>query len=104
MSTTPNQVLGRTYSLWPQFVEKKAEYIGGILEDYSESQSAKTKITDIIFGEKYGSAVFEVTGEDFDCSFNVEFGGVNGSHRRESKDGTLHFSAMYGLNFSISRP
>lgn len=95
-------VLGRTYSLWPQIVAKKSYYIGGVLEDYSEQPSARTKIKDITFGEFCGSPSFQVIGEDFDCGFNVEFGGVNGSH--PPQEGSLHFSAAYGLNFSISLP
>ena len=43
----PLVINGRTYPLWQQFIDKKAEWIGGTLNDLDMGQSHSTTITDI---------------------------------------------------------
>ena len=73
---------GRRYSLWPQFVDKKEEYIGGILEDLDSSFDGPpppTMITDIEFrANGKESAWFEVKGKDYSCGGDVGHLGVVG--------------------------
>ena len=69
---------GKIYMLWNQFVEKKAQWIGGILEDHEYSDDVLTteitNITLIPIGED--SAYFSVMGKDFSCGFDVKVGGI----------------------------
>ena len=38
------EINGKTYPLWSQFVDKKDEWIGGILEDYDGGSAGITEI------------------------------------------------------------
>lgn len=77
-------VNGKHYPLWSQFVERKKEWIGGILEDFGDDMDVmlgckpiKTEIIDIALtpnGET--SAFFGVGGKDFTCGFDVRVGGI----------------------------
>ena len=93
------KVCGKEYSLWPQFVERKDEFIGGKLEDLSESPAAETEITDITFADASGP-VFCIHGKDFDCSFNVNYGFIaaNGAPVK----GQLTFGTRFGMTFRIT--
>ena len=78
------KINGREYPLWSQFVERKNEWIGGILQDFGDSEDleATTKITDITLepnGED--SAYFSVDGENFGCGFDTEVGGMIGGEK-----------------------
>lgn len=78
------EVNGKEYPMWGQLVERKEDFIGGVLEDFGDSFDRSigtipmiTKITNIILrpnGED--SAFFEVCGEDFTCGFDVQYGGL----------------------------
>ncbi len=83
------KVNGKHYPLWSQFVERKKDWIGGILEDFGDNMdqalglingSMKTEITDILL-EPNGkdSAKFMVVGKDFSCGFDVRYGGLDSS-------------------------
>jgi hypothetical protein len=94
--TTIGEINGKRYSLWPQFVEKKKQFIGGILEElasgFPETGQASTEITDIVFrANGKDSAWFEVKGRDFSCGFDVQCGGV-----RAGESGWVTFSGGYG--------
>jgi hypothetical protein len=65
---------GKQYPLWSQFIERKDEFIGGILQEDDE----KTVITDIVLVPNSESAFFEVKGENFSCGFDVGYGGIIG--------------------------
>lgn len=75
---------GRDYPLWSQFVEGKEKFIGGILEDFGSSvdrafgiQSASTTIKDIhLIPNGSNGAFFRVCGVDFNCGFDVKYGGI----------------------------
>ena len=71
-------VNGKVYPLWNQFVSRKNEWIGGILEDFGGSfGKIQTKITDIQLNSNgKDSAFFEVKGKGFDCGFDVHVGGI----------------------------
>lgn len=97
-------VNGKEYPLWSQFIERKAEWIGGILEDFGDAidrslgaQKIQTEITDIRL-EPNGkdSAFFSVDGKDFSCGFDVSVGGVIGG-----EDGWLTFSGYGGYKWRI---
>lgn len=79
--------------MWSQFVHRKDEWIGGVLEDfgeYSATPKYRTEIVDIKL-EPNGkdSALFEVTGKGFSCSFDVRYGGVTGG-----ENGYITFSGF----------
>ena len=72
-------VNGKHYPMWSQFVERKAEWIGGILVDNGLifADTMETKITDILLKPNgKDSAFFEIVGEDFSCGFDVSCGGI----------------------------
>lgn len=71
-------------SLWNQFVEKQQIYIGGILEDFGDSmdnilglEPVTTNITGIqINPNGDNSFFFLIKGIDFDCGFDIGYGGI----------------------------
>ena len=70
---------GKEYPMWSQFVERKDEWIGGVLRDTDMGGDMRTEITDIKLepnGEE--SAWFEVSGKEFNCGFDTQYGGVSG--------------------------
>lgn len=70
------EINDRHYPFWSQFVEKKDQFTGGVLQDF-DGGDFQTKIRDVrltLNGDN--SAFFEVVGEDFSCGFDVQFGGV----------------------------
>jgi len=97
-------VNGREYPLWNQFIEKKDQFIGGVMEDDGDSMDRAmgleqliTEITDIQLvpnGEE--SAMFQVVGKDFTCGFDVEFGGVGAG-----KEGYVTFRGYGGHTWRI---
>lgn len=92
------EVNGKTYPLWGQFVEKKAQWIGGTLQDHECEES--TIITDIRL-EPNGkdSAMFTIKGEAYSCAFDVRYGGVGGCPVLEEG---IAFSTQFGINFTIA--
>ena len=75
----PIVINGREYPLWSQFVHRKAEWIGGRLQDLDMGEVNETKITDVILHENgKDSAWFEVRGDGWGCGFDVQYGGVTG--------------------------
>lgn len=100
--SAPILINGREYPLWNQFVAKASEFIGGILEDHDMGEVASTKITGITL-EPNGkeSAMFHVTGEDFDCGFDVSVGGISGG---SGEPGWLNFSGYGGHSWRIKKP
>lgn len=97
----PAVINGKRYSLWPQFVEKKAQYIGGILEDVNDGPGcpAQTEITDIRF-EANGdtSAFFQVDGKEFGCGADVSCLAVDPDL---GGDGWIGFSGYGGHKWRI---
>jgi hypothetical protein len=92
---------GRRYPLWSQFVARKAEWIGGVLEDLNEApRIASTKITDIRL-EPNGdtSARFLVIGEEFECGGDVHYLGFMG----DSEPGWLHIRGYGDSIFRIKK-
>lgn len=88
---------GKRYPLWDQFVEKKADFIGAILEDHDMGDLLTTEVTDVELapnGET--SAFFWIRGKDFDCGFDVTHGGVTGGER-----GWLTFMGYGGHMFRV---
>lgn len=98
---TMTEINGKEYPLWSQFVEKRNEWIGGILEDFEDyGGSVTTIITDITLkpnGED--SAFFCVEGKDFGCGFDVQHGGIGG----RQKEGWLTFSGYGGHKWRIKK-
>lgn len=79
------EINGKYYPLWQQFVDGKATFVGGILEDEGE----ETCIVDVqLLPNGDDSAVFMVTGESFSCGFDVRSGGISG----QRADGALEFN------------
>jgi hypothetical protein len=93
-------VNGRRYSLWPKFVARKVEWIGGELEDV-DAPGETTRITDIKF-EPNGteSAMFTVDGEDWSCACDVRYLCMDPAL---TGAGWIGFSSPYGLAFRIRR-
>lgn len=87
---------GKKYGLWQQFFDQRKEWIGGKLVD-TEIDAMETKITDVIFEENGDdSAKFGFKGEDFECWFDVQHGGVGGGPVEE---GGISFGSRFGGSF-----
>ncbi len=113
-TTDPAVVNGKRYSLWPQFVEKKYEWIGGTLQDRPDRDALafgmempkggwhETTITDVRF-EPNGkdSALFAVDGKDFWCASDVRYLHVDPDH---SGNGWLAFGSYGGSLWRIRKP
>ena len=103
------EINGKLYPLWSQFVEQKAEWIGGSLQDQGDAMDRaigltdgswmSTEITDIRL-EPNGSdsAYFSVDGRDFSCGFDAQVGGIVGG-----EDGWLTFSGYGGHTWRIKK-
>ena len=106
---TDKTINGKYYPLWQQFIDKKKEWIGGILRDGGDNidkqlgaKTMETEIIDIIL-EKNGkdSAFFSIVGKDFDAGFDVGHGGIGGNNQ---SDEWLSFSGYMGYEFMIKKP
>jgi hypothetical protein len=100
------EVNGKFYSLWGQFVEKQQEFIGGTLEDTGDNMDRSmgfNPMTTTITGIELkpngdDSAFFSVRGKDFDCGFDVQYGGIVGGEK-----GWLTFSGYGGHTWRIKK-
>jgi hypothetical protein len=93
------KVNGKEYPMWSQFVERKDEFIGKLLEDYDMGMEASTTVTDITLepnGED--SAYFSIHGKDFTCGFDVHYGGISGTSDKDY----LVFNGYGGHTFKIN--
>ncbi len=98
------EINGKEYPMWSQFVERKEEWIGGILEETQDSfpqvgEGGKTIITDITLepnGED--SAIFSVNGKDFGCSGDTGHLGVIGG-----EEGWITLSGYGGHTWRIKQ-
>lgn len=91
------EVNGKHYPLWSQFVERKAEYIGKTMESHDMGSIVSTVVTDVeLIPNGDDSAFFRFKGKDFDCGFDVKYGGI-----APSSKGWLTFSMMYGGEFMV---
>lgn len=89
-------VNGREYPLWSQLVERKNEYIGGMLQDL-DCEGATTIIQDITLTPNgVDSAFFQVIGEEFECGFDCKHGGIT-----SGEQGWLTFSGYAGHEWRI---
>ena len=101
------EINGKEYPLWSKFVERKAEWIGGVLEDFGDNDPilgsfhGVTEIVDICL-EPNGddSAFFRVAGKEFDCGFDVQVGGVLG---KDTGPGWINFSGYGGHTWRIKK-
>ena len=95
------KVNGKHYPMWSQFVEKQDDFIGKTLEDTDMGVTGRTEITGITLepnGEE--SALFRIAGKDFDCAFDVGYGGIG-----RGEDGWITFYGYGGHTFRIeSKP
>lgn len=93
----------RHYPLWQQFVDRAPEWVGGTLEDYDSLGGGTpmvTKITGIeLRANGDDSAFFAVQGKDFECGFDVAYGGVTGG-----EEGWITFSGYGGHKWRIKQP
>lgn len=94
-----DDINGKHYPLWSQFVDRKQEWIGGVLEEQDESAWIPTIITDIeLKSNGKDSAFFSVRGTKFICGFDVRVGGVTGGEK-----GWLTFSGYQGHTWRIKQ-
>ena len=102
-------VNGKEYPMWSQFVERKQEWIGGLMRDTGSNMDRSfglkpmtTEIMDIeLVPNGENSAFFRVKGKDFSCGFDVSVGGVSGNG--EDKE-WLSFRGYGGHRWAIKRP
>ena len=102
------EINGRTYPLWSQFVERKKEWIGGVLEETSGDHMDKilglavggsTEIIDIeLRPNGKETAFFEIVGKEFSCGFSTEVGGIIAG-----EEGFITFSGYGGHTFRIKK-
>jgi len=99
-------VNGKHYPLWQQVIDRKKEWIGGILQDFGDSFDRsllidKEMITEIINIElkpnDEDSAFFVVLGKDFDCGFSTDVGGISCNGEK----GWLTFNGFMGHKWRI---
>ncbi len=99
-----------TFPLWDQFVENKSEWIGGLLTDHDSMMGDSSTIIEDISIEQIGSDwAFCIGGKDFDCDFNVKFGGIapRGDKKIELSEKikpSLKFWSYGGVSFTIEKP
>ena len=70
-------------------MERKAEWIGNILQDFAGAEdvafgaptSIETEIVDITLEENGDSAFLRVVGKEFSCGFDTEVGGIIGGEK-----------------------
>lgn len=109
----------KRYQLWSQFVDRKDEWIGGMLHEMqqsfpklemhdtlpsSQSKAAKeTEIVDIRL-EPNGddSAMFIIDGKDYSCGFDVHHGGIHVANGKDD-DSWLVFSGYGDHIFKIRK-
>lgn len=97
---------GKEYPLWSQFVEEKEKWIDGTLQDFGDGLDyhmgcgkMETKITDIqLLPNGDDSAMFEISGKDFSCGFDVGHGGITAG-----EDGWLTFNGYGGHEWRIKQ-
>jgi len=95
-----NKINGKYYPLWSQFVDRKEEWIGGVLEDHDMGEVLITKIRDIeLVPNGKESAFFRVIGNSFCCGFGVEFGGIDPN----GETGWLTFYGYRGHSWRIKK-
>lgn len=73
------QVNEKEYQLWSQFVEKKNDFIGGILESPARhsNNTITTIITDITLSKScYDSYIFTIEGRGFSSFLNTAQGKI----------------------------
>jgi hypothetical protein len=97
-------VNGRVYPMWQQFVHRKDEWIGGILQDLDDdpllggATCPPTEITDVVLRENGSdSAWFEFSGKDYACGFDISVGGIGapiGDELTLYGYGSMRFSVM----------
>ena len=100
------EINGRVYPMWSQFVERKDEWIGGILQELEDSWPKvadgpfpKTFIHDITLTENGpNAAYFSVKGETYSCGGSTECLGVIGG-----EEGWITFSGYGGHKWRIQR-
>lgn len=103
-------VNGKTYPMWNQFIEKKEEWIGGILWDEGDSfdkvllgedEGVQAKITDIRLDPNgKDSAFFSIVTKNFVCGFDVGVGGISCQPKGKP---WLTFSGYGGHTFHICK-
>ena len=101
-----NEVInGKTYPMWSRFVEEKAKWIGGTLEEVREcmgpahNERPSTRIVDITLTPNgVDSAMFSVVGEEWDCASDVQFLSVDPA---ACEDGWLGFGGYGGHMWRI---
>jgi len=91
-------VNGKYYPLWQQFVDKKHLWIGGTL---CCQEGTPTTITDV-FLEPNGdnSATFGFKGTSYNCSFDVNYGGL--CNRTEGPKECISFWLAFGGGFYVA--
>ena len=103
------KINGKSYPLWSQFVERKSEWVGGILQDKGDNMDRtlgltnggwiSTKITDISLKPNgKDSAMFEVEGRDFSCGFDTQYGGISAG-----ENGWITFNGYGGHEWRIKK-
>jgi hypothetical protein len=101
------EINGKVYPLWNKFVERKEEWIGGILHDNGDSMDRAIGLGDLTTeirtielrpnGED--SAWFGIVGKEFSCGFDVKYGGIVAG-----EEGWVTFSGYGGHTWRIKQP
>lgn len=98
-------VNGKEYPLWSQFIDRKNEWIGGVLQELEDSfpivsgEQPETIIIDIQLNPNGDdSAYYSVVGKEFSCGFDVGHGGIIGG-----EEGWMTFSGYGGHVFRIKK-
>ena len=101
------EINGKVYPMWSQFVEQSDQWKGGVLEDFGDSMDRRmgfeimTTIIKSIELKPNGkdSAMFCINGEDFNCCGDVQFIGITAG-----EEGYITFGGFMGSKFRIKKP
>jgi hypothetical protein len=94
---------GKTYPLWGQFVDKKAEWIGGTMKETDSDcgDSPTEKITDIFMHPNGNdSAMFVIKGETFEWAADVS--ALSVGHVRVERG--IHLCTPWGSHVTLRMP
>lgn len=93
---------GKTYPMWSQFVERKAEWIGGELQEFDSvmGEAPVTEIIDVTLNPSgEDSAIISFHGKDYSCGYDVQYCGIS----PHGKEPWLLIQSKWGDQFQVRK-
>lgn len=92
---------GKTYPMWSQFVEKKANFIGNKMFDVDSMMGAapETEVVDVeLVPNGTDSAMICFRGKDYDCISDVKYCGISSDPQQPNY---MVIATQFGNTFYI---